>query len=224
MAIIAATKTPWLMQTLLSLKCLKGSMTVINLFQSDGNGSDKIDILDKFEETEKTRKIVLGRAMKHKALISTKKWDDVAKDRDKIEAASDKFMYYQSEFNSTQHSIAEAKYGQDLENPFGGVWFLLTCTAEKHEQKRIDVMLEKLTQYVDSACKRAVDMAAYLQKINIWFLSSSKPGQTQMYFTLAHYPESLARSVTVATLEPTACIALSGKKQVSRQLLGGQAR
>jgi len=154
-ATLAATKSPWLMQTLLSLKRPKGSMTVLNLSQSDGNGSNKIDILDKFEETEKTRKIVVGRAMKHKAQISTEKWDDVAKNKDKIEAAFDKFMYYLSEFNSqmtkataeaapTQHSIAEAKYGQDLGNPFGGlaVWFLLTCTAEKHEQKRIDVMLE----------------------------------------------------------------------------------
>jgi hypothetical protein len=118
-ATLAATKSPWLMQTLLSLKRLKGSMTVSNLSQSDGNSSDKIDILDKFEETEKTRKIVVGRAMKHKAPISKEKWDDVAKDKDKIEAAFDKFMYCLSEFNSeitkataeaapTQHSIAEA--------------------------------------------------------------------------------------------------------------------
>ena len=35
-------------------------MTVLNLSQSDGNGPDKIDMLDKFEETEKTRKIVVG--------------------------------------------------------------------------------------------------------------------------------------------------------------------
>jgi len=179
-ATIAATKSPWFMQTMLSLKRPKSSMTLSNLFQSDGNGSDKIDVLAEFEETEKTSKIVVGRAMKHKALISTEKLDDVAKDKDKIEAAFDKFMYYLSESNShmtkataeaapTQHSIAEAKYGQGLGNPFGGlaVWFLLTCTAEKHEQKRIDVMLEELAQYVNSACKRAVDVAAYLQKINV---------------------------------------------------------
>ena len=75
-------------------------------------------------------------------------------------------------------------------------------------------MLEELMQYVDSAFKRAVDVAAYLQKIKFRLLSSPRPGQAQMYFTLAHYPESLAlaRSVTVATLEPTACIALSGKR------------
>jgi len=121
-------------------------MTMLNLSQSDRNGSGKIDTLDKFEETEKTCKIVVGRAMKQKARISTEKSDDVAKDKDKIEAAFDKFMYFLSELKSqmtkatavaapTQHSIAEAKYGQDLGNPFGGLalWFLLTCTAEKHE-------------------------------------------------------------------------------------------
>ena len=118
-------------------------MTMLNLSQSDRNGSGKIDTLDKFEETEKTCKIVVGRAMKQKARISTEKSDDVAKDKDKIEAAFDKFMYFLSELKSqmtkatavaapTQHSIAEAKYGQDLGNPFGGlsVCFLLTCTVE----------------------------------------------------------------------------------------------
>ena len=130
-ATLAATKSPWLMQTLLSLKCPKGSMTVSNLCQSDGNSLKK-SIFWTFEETEKTRNIAVGRAMKHKAPISTEKWDDVAKNKDKLEAAFDKFMYYLSEFNSqmtkatakaapTQHSIAETKYGQDLGNPFGGL-------------------------------------------------------------------------------------------------------
>jgi len=128
-ATIAATKSPWLVQTMLSRKRPKGSMTVLTLFQSDGNGSDKIDSLAEFEETEKTRKIVVGRAMKHKAPISTEKWDNVAKDKNKIEAAFEKFMYYLSEFNSqmtkataeaapTQHSLVEAKFGQDLGKSF----------------------------------------------------------------------------------------------------------
>jgi len=97
--------------------------------QSDGNSSDKIDSLAEFEETEKTRKIVVGRAMKHKAPISTEKWDNVAKDKNKIVAAFEKFMYYLSEFNSqmtkataeaapTQHSLVEAKFGQDLGKSF----------------------------------------------------------------------------------------------------------
>ena len=177
------------MLIILSLRRPKGSQTVLHLSQSDGNGSEKIDILAEFEETEKTRKIIVGRAMKHKAPISTEKWDDVAKDKDKIEAAYDKVMHYLSEFNSqmtkataeaapTQHAIAEAKYGQDLGNPFGGiaVWYLLTSTAQKHEQVRIDVMLEELTLYVDSNCKRAIDMAAYLQKINMLFIELTKAG------------------------------------------------
>ena len=120
--------------------------------QSDGNGrgADKFDILTVFEETEKNRKIIVGRAMNHKALISTEKWDDAAKDKDKIEAVFDKFMYYLSKFNSQmtkatveaapmQHSIAEAKYGQDMGNPFGGiaVWFFLTCTTESMSRSEL---------------------------------------------------------------------------------------
>jgi len=115
--------------------------------------------------------------MKYKAPIFSEKWDDVAKDLHKIDAAFDKFMCYLSKFKSqmtkatveaapTLHSIAEAKYGQDLGNPFGGlaVRFLLTCTVEKHEQKRIGFMLEEVTQYVNISCKRAVDVEAYLQR------------------------------------------------------------
>ena len=37
-------------------------------------------------------------------------------------------------------------------------------------------MLEELMQYVDSAFKRAVDVAAYLQKINILFIELTKAG------------------------------------------------
>jgi len=37
-------------------------------------------------------------------------------------------------------------------------------------------MLEELTQYVDSACKRAVDVAAYLQKIGLLVIELTKAG------------------------------------------------
>ena len=53
-AMTAAAKGPWLMNVILSLRNPKGSQTVLHLSQSDGNGSDKIDILAGFEETEKT--------------------------------------------------------------------------------------------------------------------------------------------------------------------------
>ena len=79
----AAVKSPWLMNMILSLRSPKSSQTVLNLSQSDGNGSDKFDILAAFEETERTRKIIVGRAMKYKAPISTEKWDDVVKTKTK---------------------------------------------------------------------------------------------------------------------------------------------
>jgi len=67
----------------------------------------------------------------------------VAKDQDSIEVAFDKLMYYLSKFNShikkataeaapTQHSIAEAKYVQDLENPFGGIAVWQHCGSSSH--------------------------------------------------------------------------------------------
>jgi len=37
-------------------------------------------------------------------------------------------------------------------------------------------MLEELTLYVDSNCKRAIDVAAYLQKINMLFFELTKAG------------------------------------------------
>ena len=72
------------------------------------------------------------------------------------------------------HAIAEAKYDDDIGNSFGGivVYFLLTSTAEKHDQKRVDTMLEQLTEYVGSDCNRAMDVSfthAFCQK----FLASS---------------------------------------------------
>jgi len=43
-----------------------------------------------------------------------------------------------------QHAIPEAKYDDDLGNPFGGitVYHMLTATADKHQQKFLDAMLE----------------------------------------------------------------------------------
>ena len=43
-------------------------------------------------------------------------------------------------------------------------------------------MLEKLTQYIDSACKRTVDVAAYLQKIIIFFIELTKVGASADVF------------------------------------------
>jgi len=58
------------------------------------------------------------------------------------------------------------------------LWFLITCTAEKHEQEQIGAMLEDLMQWVDSNCKRAVDVGAYLQKSDILFIELTKAGQS----------------------------------------------
>ena len=40
-ALTAAVKGPWLMNVILSLHNPKGSQTILNLSQSDGNGSEK---------------------------------------------------------------------------------------------------------------------------------------------------------------------------------------
>jgi len=47
-----------------------------------------------------------------------------------------------------QHAVAEAKYDDDLGNPFGGivVYHMLTATAEKHQQKNLIAMLEQLSE------------------------------------------------------------------------------
>jgi hypothetical protein len=186
-ATAAATKGQWLMELIKSLKRPKNSLTAISLLANDGAGSKRIDILAKFESTEATRETVVSRAMKCKAPIHAEAWDDVSKDKVKIEAAFDQLCVYMNEFNfqmtkatakaaPAQHAIAEAKYDDDLGNPFGGiaVYFLLTSTAEKHEQKRLDTMLEQLGDYVASDCKRAVDVGGYLERIHIQYLDLVK--------------------------------------------------
>ena len=40
---------------------------------------------------------------------------------------------------------------------------MLTATAEQHQQKILDAMLEQLSEYVASECKRAVDVGGYLE-------------------------------------------------------------
>jgi len=111
----------------------------------------------------------------------------VVKDDAKVQAAFDQLMIYMNECNyqmtrstdnaaPAHHVIAEAKYDDDIGNPFGGiaVYFLLTSTAEKHVQKRVDTMLEQLIEYVGSDCKRAVDVSVYLERINIQYLDLIK--------------------------------------------------
>jgi len=75
-----------------------------------------------------------------------------------------------------QHAVAEAKYDDDLGNPFGGIalYHMLTATAEKHQQKFLDTMLEQLSEYVASECKRAVDVGGYLERIHIQYLELIK--------------------------------------------------
>ena len=59
---------------------------------------------------------------------------------------------------------------------FGGiaVYHMLTATAEKHQQKNLDAMLEQLSEYVASECKRAVDVGGYLERIHIQYLELIK--------------------------------------------------
>jgi len=67
-----------------------------------------------------------------------------------------------------QHVITQAKYDDVLGNPFCGiaVYYLLTNTAKKHQQKNLDAMLEQLGEYVASKCKRAVDAGSHQEKIH----------------------------------------------------------
>ena len=108
-------------------------------------------------------------------MLHAEKWDDVVKDKAKIEGAFDQLCIYLNEFNSqmtkataeaapTQNAIVEAKYNDNLGNPFCGiaVYFLLTTTTEKHQQKILDAMLKQLSDYVASECRRAVDVGGYL--------------------------------------------------------------
>jgi len=194
-ATAASAKGQWLMELIKSLKRPKNSLTAISLLANDDAGSKRIDILAKFESTEATRETIVSRAMKCKAPIHAEAWDNVGKDTVKIEAAFDQLCVYMNEFHfqmtkatakaapaqhakaaPAQHAIAEAKYDDDLRNPFGGisVYFLLTSTAEKHEQKRLDTMLEQLGDYVASDCKRAVDVGGYLERIHMQYLDLVK--------------------------------------------------
>jgi hypothetical protein len=130
--------------------------------------------------------------MSCKAPIHAEKWDDVLKDQDKIEEAFYQLCTYLNEFNSqmtkatakaapAQHAVAEAKYDDDLGNPFGGiaVYHMLTATAEKHQQKNLDAMLEQLSEYVASECKRAVDVDGYLERIHMQYLDLVKVKEAQ---------------------------------------------
>ena len=150
-------------------------MTSIMLSAKDCNTSRNIDILAAFKDTTTNREIVVCRAMSCKAPIHAEKWDDMLKDQDKIEEAFYQLCTYLNEFNSqmtkvtakaapAQHAVAEAKYDDDLGNPFGGiaVYHMLTATAEKHQQKDLDDMLEQLSEYVASECKMAVDVGGCL--------------------------------------------------------------
>jgi len=166
-------------------------MTSIMLSAKDSNASRKLDILAAFEDTTTNREIVVCRAMSCKAPIHAEKWDDVVKDQDKIDAAFYQLCTYLNEFNSqmtnaiakaapVQHAVAEAKYDDDLGNPFGriAVYHILTATAEKHQQKNLDAMLEQLSEYVASECKRAVDVGGYLERIQIQYLELIKAKET----------------------------------------------
>ena len=46
------------------------------------------------------------------------------------------------------------------------MYYLLTATAEKHQQQNLDLLLEQLGEYVASKCKRAVDVGSYLERIH----------------------------------------------------------
>ena len=186
-ATAAATSGQWLMEFIKSFKRPKNSLTAISLTANDSSGAKRIDILAEFESTVTTRATVVSRAMKCKAPIHAEVWDDVVKDDAKVEAAFDQFLIYMNEFNfqmtratanaaPAHHAIAEAKYDDDFGNPFGGVavYFLLTSTADKHVQKRLDSMLEELGEYVASDVKRAVDVGAYLERIHIQYLDLVK--------------------------------------------------
>jgi len=182
-ATATATKGQWVMKFIKSPKRPKNSSTAITLTANDSSDSKRIDILAEFEITVNTRATVVCRAMKCKAPIHAEAWDEVVKDDTKVEAAFDQLLICMIEINyqmtrSTanaalaHHAIAEAKYDDDPRNLFGGIamYFLLTSTAEKHVQRRVDAMLEQLAEYVGSDCKRAVDISAYLERIHIQYL------------------------------------------------------
>ena len=79
------------------------------------------------------------------------------KDQDKIDSAFYQLCTYLNAFNSqmtkatdkaapAQHAVAEAKYDDDMGDPFGGiaVYHMLAATDEKHQH----AMLEQLSEYV----------------------------------------------------------------------------
>ena len=85
--------------------------------------------LAEFESTVITRATVVSRAMKCKAPIHAEAWDEVVKYDAKVEAAFDQLLVYMNEFNfqmtkatanaaPAHHAITEAKYNDDLGNPF----------------------------------------------------------------------------------------------------------
>ena len=111
----------------------------------------------------------------------------MVKDDAKVETAFDHLLVYMNEFNfqmtrattnaaPAHHAMAEAKYDDDIGNPFGGVavYFLLTSSVDKHVQKRLDSMFEQFGKYIASDMKRAVDVGAYLERIHIQYLDLSK--------------------------------------------------
>ena len=181
-ATAAATKGQWLMELIKSLKRPKNSLTAISLTANNISATKRIDILAEFESTVITRATVVSRAMKCKAPIHAEAWDEVIKDDAKVEIAFDQLLVYINEFNfqmtratanaaPAHHAIAETKYDDDIGNQFGGVavYFLLTSTADKHVQKKLDSMLEQLGEYVTGDVKRAMDVGTHLERIHIQY-------------------------------------------------------
>ena len=52
------------------------------------------------------------------------------------------------------------------------MYHMLTATAKKHQQKFLNTILEQLSEYVASECKRAFDMGSY--RIHIQYLELIK--------------------------------------------------
>jgi len=169
------------------IQASEGFNDSIMLSGKNGNASRKIDILDEFQDTATNREIVVCRAMNCKAPIHAEKWDNVLKDQNKIDVALNQLCIYLNGFNSqmtnatakaapAQHAVAESKYDDDMGNSFSGiaVYQMLTATAEKHQQKKLEAMLEQLGEYVKSECKRAVDVFGYPERIHIQYLDLIK--------------------------------------------------
>jgi len=111
----------------------------------------------------------------------------VLKDQHKIDIAFNQLCTYLNEFKfqmtivttkaaPAQHAVAGENYDDDLGTSSGEitVYHVLTATAEEHQKKFLDAMLEQLGEYVKSECKQAVDELAYLERIHIQYLDLIK--------------------------------------------------